>query len=78
MPGQLTNQSVTVKFYDGAACMQFIEVTAQGDYSFFLYKLMGLFGSTVPNSVTISRTTQIPYTYQPYTNTAYCTASTTF
>jgi Flp pilus assembly protein TadG len=78
MPGQLTNQSVTVKFYDGAACMQFIEVTAQGDYNFFLYKLMGLFGSTVPNSVTISRTTQIPYTYQPYTNTAYCTASTTF
>ena len=78
MPGYLTNQSVTVKFYDGAACMQFIEVTAQGDYSFFLYKLMGLFGSTVPNTVMISRTTQIPYTYQPYTNTAYCTASTTF
>ena len=78
MPGYLANKSVTVKFYDGAACMQFIEVTAQGDYSFFLYKLMGLFGSSVANSVTISRTTQIPYTYQPYTNTAYCTASTTF
>ena len=78
MPGYLTNQSVTVKFYDGTACMEFIEVTAQGDYNFFLYKLMGLFGSTVPNSVTISRTTQIPYTYQPYTNTAYCTASTTY
>jgi hypothetical protein len=58
--------------------MEFIEVTAQGDYSFFLYQLMRLFGSTIPNSVTISRTTQIPYTYQPYTNTAYCTASTTF
>jgi Flp pilus assembly protein TadG len=78
MPGYLTNQSVTVKFYDGTACMEFIEVTAQGDYSYFLYKLMGLFGSTVPDSVTISRTTQIPYTYQPYTNTAYCTSSTTF
>lgn len=78
MPGDLTNKSVTVKFYDGTACMQFIEVTAQGDYNFFLYKLMGLFGSTVPNYVTISRTTQIPYTYQPYTNTAYCAGSTTY
>jgi Flp pilus assembly protein TadG len=78
MPGYLTNKSVTVKFYDGAACMEFIEVTAQGDYSFFLYQLMRLFGSTIPNSVTISRTTQIPYTYQPYTNTAYCAGSTTY
>jgi Flp pilus assembly protein TadG len=78
MPGYLTNKSVTVKFYDGAACMEFIEVTAQGDYSFFLYQLMRLFGSTIPNSVTISRTTQIPYTYQPYTNTAYCTVSATY
>jgi hypothetical protein len=78
MPGYLSNPSVTVKFYDGSACMQFIEVTARGDYNFFLYKLMGLFGSTVPNSATISRTTQMPYTYQPYTNTAYCTGSTTY
>ena len=78
MPGYLTNPSVTVKFYDGTACMQFIEVSAQGDYNFFLYKLMGLFGSSTPNSATISRTTQMPYTYQPYTNTAYCTAATTY
>jgi Flp pilus assembly protein TadG len=78
LPGYLSNSSVTVKFYDGTACMQFIEVTAQGDYNFFLYKLMGLVGSTVPSSVTISRTTQMPYTYQPYTNTAYCTGSTTY
>jgi Flp pilus assembly protein TadG len=78
LPGVLTNQSVTVKFYDGTACMAFIEVTAQGDYNFFLYKLMGLFGSTVPDSVTISRTTQIRHDYQPYTNTAYCTGSTTY
>jgi Flp pilus assembly protein TadG len=78
LPGYLSNSSVTVKFYDGTACMQFIEVTAQGDYDFFLYQLMGLVGSTVPSSVTISRTTQMPYTYQPYTNTAYCTGSTTY
>src|SRR5215468_3309177 len=78
MPGFLTNQSVTVKFYDGTACMEFIEVTAQGDYNFFLYKLMGLFGGTVPSSVTISRTTQVRYNYQQFMNTAYCAGSTTY
>ena len=78
LPGVLTNKQVTVTFYTGAACMEFIEVTAQGDYNFFLYKLMGLFGSTVPDFVTISRTTQIRHDYQPYTNTAYCTGSTTY
>src|SRR6266404_4204936 len=78
LPGFLTNKSVTVKFYDGTGCMEFIEVTAQGDYNFSLYQLMKLFGGTVPNSVTISRTTQIRYNYQQYTNTAYCTCSTTY
>ena len=78
LPDVLTNKNVTVKFYNGTACMEFIEVTAQGDYNFFLYKLMGLFGSTVPDSITISRTTQIRYNYQQFTNTAYCTASTTY
>lgn len=78
LPGFLTNKSVTVKFYDGPGCMEFIEVTAQGDYNFSLYQLMKLFGGTVPNSVTISRTTQIRYNYQQYTNTAYCAGSTTY
>lgn len=78
LPGYLTNKSVTVKFYDGTACMEFIEVTAQGDYNFFLYQLMRLFGSTIPNSVTISRTTQIRHNYQQYTNTAYCTTPNTY
>jgi Flp pilus assembly protein TadG len=78
LPGYLTNKSVTVTFYDGTACMEFIEVTAQGDYNFFLYQLMGLFGGTVPNFVTISRTTQVRYNYQQYMNTAYCTGSTTY
>ena len=73
MPAFLSNKKVTVKFYDGAACMKFIEVTAQGDYNFFLYQLMRLFGGTAPDAVTISRTTQMRYTYQPYADTAYCT-----
>jgi Flp pilus assembly protein TadG len=78
LPGYLTNKTVTVRFYSGTACMEFIEVTAQGDYNFFLYKLMRLFGSPTSDSVTISRTTQIRYNYQQFTNTAYCTASTTY
>jgi len=78
LPGVLENKLVTVKFYDGTTCMNFIEVTARGDYNFFLYKLMGLFGSTVPDSVTLSRTTQIRHDYQQYTNSDYCTTSTTY
>ncbi len=86
LPGFLTNKSVTVKFYDGTGCMEFIEVTAQGDYNFSLYQLMKLFGGTVPNSVTISRTTQIRYNYQQFadplrasnTHTDYCTTATTY
>ena len=74
----LTNKSVTIRFYDGTACMEFVEVTAQGDYNFFLYQLMRLFGGTVPDFVTISRTTQIRYNYQQYTNTAYCMTPTTY
>lgn len=78
LPSFLTNKTVTVTFYSGTACMEFIEVTAQGDYNFFLYQLMRLFGGTVPDSVTISRTTQIRHNYQQYTNTAHCTGSTTY
>lgn len=78
LPDYLTKKTVRVTFYTGTECMEFIEVTAQGDYSFFLYQLMRLFGSTVPDSVTISRTTQIRYNYQQYTNNEYCTGSTTY
>jgi Flp pilus assembly protein TadG len=78
MPGFLSNRKVTVKFYNGTACMKFIEVTAQGDYNFSLYQLMRLFGGTAPNVVTISRTTQMRYTYQPYADIAYCTTQTTY
>jgi len=80
MPTFLSNKKVTVKFYSysGTACMKFIEVTAQGDYNFFLYQLMRLFGGTTDSSVTISRTTQMRYTYQPYADTAYCPLKNTY
>src|ERR687898_2763764 len=66
LPAFLKNKSVTVTFYTGTACMEFLEVTAAGEYNFFLYQLMRLFGGTVPNSIVISRSTQIRYNYQPY------------
>ena len=78
LPAFLADKTVTVKFYTGTACMEFVEVTAQGRYNFFLYRLMRLIGGTAPDSVTISRTTQIRYNYQQYTNTDYCTGATTY
>ena len=78
MPSYLTNKSVTVKFFTGTSCMEFVQVTAQGEYNYGLYRLMRIFGGTAPNSVTISRTTQMHYKYQPYVNDAYCTTAATY
>jgi hypothetical protein len=78
LPDYLTNKTVTVTFYTGTACMEFVEVTAQGQYEFFMYKLMSLFGANVPDSVTISRTTQMHFKYQPYMHNDYCTGATTY
>ena len=78
LPNYLTDKKVTVTFYSGTACMQFIEVSAQGQYDFSLYRMMRLFGASAPNSMTISRTTQMYYKYQPYTNNDYCTAPTSY
>ncbi len=78
LPGYLTNKTVTVTFYTGTACLEFVEVTAQGQYRFSMYQLMKLFGGNAPDSITISRSTQMHYKYQPYVNHDYCTAATTY
>jgi Flp pilus assembly protein TadG len=78
LPAYLTNKTVTVTFYTGTACMELVEVTAQGQYKFFWYQLMRLFGSQGPTSMTISRTTQMHYKYQPYVNNDSCTTATTY
>jgi Flp pilus assembly protein TadG len=72
------NAVVTVKFYSGTTCMQFVEVAAQIRYNFFLYQLMRLFGATAPDSVPITRTTQIRYNFQPYTYTTPCATVDTY
>jgi Flp pilus assembly protein TadG len=78
LPGYLTSKTVTVKFFTGTACMEFVEVTAQGQYNYALYGLMNLFGANVPASMTISRTTQMHFKYQPYVHNDYCTGATTY
>lgn len=72
LPAYLTNKIVTVTFYSGTDCLEIIEVTAQGQYNFFLYRLLKLFSSNAPDSMTISRTTQMHHKYQPYTNHDAC------
>ena len=64
------NKEVTVKYYSGtpAYCVEFVEVTARGTYSFTLYKLIRLIGLTPPNTMEITRTTRMHYEFQPYSN----------
>jgi Flp pilus assembly protein TadG len=78
LPAYLTNKTITVTFYTGTACLEFVEVTAQGQYKFFMYQLMRLFGGSAPNSLTVSRTTQMHYKYQPYVNNDFCTTPTSY
>jgi Flp pilus assembly protein TadG len=46
MPNNLTSKTVNVKFYEGTAptCVEYVQVTAQGNYNFFLYQLWRLRG----------------------------------
>ena len=77
LPAYLKNRSVTVKFYEDtvANCLETVEVTATGTYDYYLYQILRLFGATVPNNTQISRTTQMPYLWQPYTNATRCTTA---
>jgi Flp pilus assembly protein TadG len=78
MPSYLSDKKVTVKFYSGTECMEFLEVTAEGQYNFTLYRMMKLFGAPVPDQMTISRSTQMRYRYQPYMHDDHCTAAITY
>lgn len=72
LPAYLSSREVTVKFYEGTSCLEFIEVTASGNYNFFLYQVLNLFGGSIQNPVVISKTTQLRYGYQPYDNNSLC------
>jgi Flp pilus assembly protein TadG len=79
LPQRLSSPNVNVKFYfasQAATCMQTVEVTATGSYDFGWYRMMGLMGVDVPKSITISRTTEMRYSYQrPENNTPICSAT---
>ena len=76
--GSPATKQATVNYYATGAsdCAKFVEVQAQGTYVFFLYRLVGLLGFTPPDPIAISRTTRMPYEFQPNTNTGMCTAVT--
>jgi Flp pilus assembly protein TadG len=74
MPNRLSSKAAVVKFFDTgvANCEKFVEVTGQGDYNYFFYKIMRLVGATVPPSTTITRISRMRYEYQPDTNSTPC------
>lgn len=63
-----TTKRVTVNYYSDANCAENVEVTAQGTYNFFWYKLMRLMGMNPPNDLAITRTTKMWYDHQPDRN----------
>src|SRR5690348_10995994 len=74
MPAMLTGKTATATLHaTGANCAKFVEVVGQGNYTYGLYKVMRLFGATVPNSVTIRRSAFMRYEFQPATNNTPCT-----
>jgi Flp pilus assembly protein TadG len=78
LPTRLSAKTVTVNYYGGGAanCNSFVEVNAQGNYDYFLYQVIRLFGATVSNTLPITRTTRMRYEFQPVTNTPLCTTAT--
>ena len=64
VPQWLKSRELLISFYEDSNCIQFIEVTVRGDYNFFLYQIINLFGFNVPDSVVISRTTRMRYNFQ--------------
>jgi len=79
MPARLSSKAAIVKYYAAANCTQFVEVTGQGNYDYFFYKIMRLVGATVPDATTITRISRMRYEYQPdgNINTLCATATVT-
>ena len=75
-----SSRKLFVSFYDGANCIQFVEARVQGDYNFFLYQIVRLFGGSAQNSVLITRTTRMRYNFQTAGTAAdtLCATATNF
>jgi Flp pilus assembly protein TadG len=75
MPTGLTSRQATATLHSAGAanCARFVEVVGQGNYTYGLYKVMRLFGGTVPNTIQIRRSAFMRYEFQPVTNNVPCT-----
>ena len=78
MPARLSSKTAIVKYYAGTAanCLQFIEVTGQGDYNYIFYQIIRLMGGTAPNAQQITRVARMRYEFQPDGNDTLCTTAT--
>jgi Flp pilus assembly protein TadG len=74
MPAWLANKTATATLHTtGAPCAQFVQVVGQGDYTYFLYRVMKLFGADIDDTLPIARTARMRYVFQPATNDTPCT-----
>lgn len=78
MPARLSAKTVTVNYYAGGAadCARFVEVVGQGNYNFFLYQIMNLFGANVQDTRPITRIVRMRHQAQPTIYNTPCTTAT--
>lgn len=78
MPARLTGKTATVRYYAGgpADCARFVEVIGQGNYNFFLYQIMNLFGANVSDARQITRVVRMRHQAQPTIYNTPCTTAT--
>lgn len=62
-----------------AGCMQYVEASVTYTYTYAWYKMASLFGLTVPNDTSVTRTSRMRYEFQPDGNggsaATLCTAA---
>jgi len=81
IPRYLNARQIIVTFYEDdagvgpPACSESIQVQVSGNYPFTLYRIMNFFGSNVPSSINIVRSTRMRYTYQRSDQNITCTSS---
>ncbi len=75
MPAGLTSPTATATLHAAGAadCARFVEVVGQGNYTYGLYKVLRMFGGTVPDNIQITRRAWMRYEFQPITNSTPCT-----
>jgi len=75
LPALLRSPTVNARLLTAGAadCMMIVEVSASGQYNFFLYQLLRLAGFSAPDNTPITRDAQMRYEFQSVTNSTPCT-----